>query len=326
MAGKRILSGMRPSGRLHLGHLEGVLKNWVRLQDEYDCFFFVADWHALTDNLNTSERKENILHMLVDWLSVGIDPEKCTLFIQSEIHEHAELYLALSMVTPVTWLERCPTFKDKLRDLSSAENPSYGLLGYPVLQTADIIMYKADYVPVGGDQLAHLELAREIIRRFNGIYGKIFPEPQPMLTSASKLPGLDGRKMSKSYGNSILLSDDKTTVRKKVKTMITDPARAYRKDKGHPDVCNVFAYRKIFAPDTADEIGKACSGAEIGCSECKEKLADAISDYLEPVQRRRKKYLENPGRIWDIMSHGREKAGKEAEKTMSEVKKAMDMI
>jgi tryptophanyl-tRNA synthetase len=295
------------------------------LQDEYDCFFCVADWHALTDNLDTGQSKENILQMLIDWLSVGIDPEKSTIFIQSEIPEHAELHILLSMITPVPWLERCPTFKDRMRDISSGESASYGLLGYPVLQTSDIVMYKADFVPVGGDQLAHLELSREIVRRFNSIYSKVFPEPQPMLTSSPKLLGMDGRKMSKSYRNSILLSDDKEAVKKKVKTMITDPARVYRKDKGHPEVCNVFTYRKNFAPDTLSEIEKACRSAGIGCTECKEKMADSISLYLEPIQSRRKKYEMESDSIRNIVSSGAEKARKAARKTMSEVKAAMGL-
>ncbi len=322
---KLILSGMRPSGKLHLGHLEGVLKNWVKLQDEYECFFFVADWHALTDNLDTSERKENILQMLIDWLSVGIDPKKSTIFIQSQIQQHAELHLLLSMVTPISWLERCPTFKDKLRDLSPSENPSLGLLGYPVLQTADIIMYKADFVPVGEDQLAHLELAREIVRRFNSLYKKIFPEPQPLLASSPKLLGLDGRKMSKSFNNSILLSDDAETVRNRVQTMITDPQRVYLKDKGHPEICNVFSYRKIFAPDTVDEVQKACKRAEIGCTECKKKLASSVSSYLEPIQDRRKKFEKDTERIWKMVSSGTEKARKKAQETMADVREAMNI-
>lgn len=325
MKEKRVLSGMRPSGRLHLGHLEGVLKNWVKLQDEYECFFFVADWHALTDNLDTSERKENISQMLIDWLSVGIDPKKSTIFIQSEIRQHAELHLLLSMVTPISWLERCPTFKDKLRDFSPSENPSLGLLGYPVLQTADIIMYKADFVPVGEDQLAHLELAREIVRRFNSLYKKIFPEPQPLLTSSPKLLGLDGRKMSKSFNNSILLSDDAETVRNKVQTMITDPQRIHLKDKGHPEICNVFSYRKIFAPDTVDEVEKACKRAEIGCAECKKKLASSISSYLEPIQDRRKEFEKDTERIREMVSSGTEKARKKAQETMADVREAMNI-
>ena len=327
---KRVLSGMRPSGRLHLGHLEGVLKNWIKLQDEYDCFFFVADWHALTDNLDTGKREENILQMLIDWFSIGIDPEKSTIFIQSEIHQHAELHLLLSMVTPVSWLERCPTFKDKLKDISPAESPSYGLLGYPVLQTADIVMYKANLVPVGQDQLAHLELAREIVRRFNSVYRKnspghrtIFPEPQPLLTSSPKLLGLDGRKMSKSYDNSILLSDDSEAVHRKVRTMITDPARVYRKDKGHPEVCNVFNYRKIFAVDTVNEIESACRSAEIGCAECKEKLSCSIFSYLEPIQNERKKFEKNTDNILQMVSSGAKKARKAAEETIDEVKGLM---
>ena len=309
---------------MHLGHVHGALLNWKKLQDEYECFFFVADWHALTDNLDTSKRRENILQMLIDWLSVGIDPKKSTVFVQSEIQQHAELHLLLSMVTPISWLERCPTFKDKLRGLSPSENPSLGLLGYPVLQTADIIIYKADFVPVGGDQLAHLEIAREIVRRFNSLYRKVFIEPQPMLTSLPKLLGLDGRKMSKSFNNSILLSDDTETVSEKVRTMITDPARIHLKDKGHPDVCNVFTYRKIFAPDTVNEIEKACRGAEIGCTECKSKLACSISSYLEPIQDRRRKFEKDTDRIWQMVSSGVEKARAEAQKTMAEVREAMN--
>ncbi len=316
---------MRPSGRLHLGHLEGVLKNWIELQDDYECFFFVADWHALTDNLDTSERTENILQMLIDWLTVGIDPEKSTIFVQSEVQQHAELHLILSMVTPISWLERCPTFKDKLRDVSSSENPSLGLLGYPVLQTADIIMYKADFVPVGQDQLAHLEIAREIVRRFNSVYKKLFPEPQPMLTSSPKLLGLDGRKMSKSLNNSILLCDNAETVRSKVQTMITDPARIHLKDKGHPEICNVFTYRKIFAPGSVDKVEKACRNAGIGCTECKSELASSISSYLKPFQEMRGKFEKDTGKIWEMVSSGLEKARDEARKTMAEVREAMNI-
>lgn len=321
----RILSGMRPSGRLHLGHLEGVLKNWVKLQDEYECFFFVADWHALTDNLDTGRREENILQMLIDWLSVGIKPEKSTIFIQSKIRQHAELHLLLSMVTPVSWLERCPTFKDKLRSSSPSENPSLGLLGYPVLQTADIIMYKANFVPVGEDQLAHLEIAREIVRRFNSFYKKIFPEPQPMLTSSPKLLGLDGRKMSKSLDNSVLLSDDAETVRNKVRMMVTDPARIHLKDKGHPEICNVFGYRKIFAVDSVDEVCDSCKKAKIGCTECKNKLAGCISLYLEPIQDRRREFEKDTAKIRQILSSGIEKANSAAEETMAEVREAMNI-
>jgi len=325
MAGKRILSGMRPSGKLHLGHLEGVLKNWVRLQDEYECFFFVADWHALTDNLDTGSRRENILQMVVDWLSAGIDPEKAVIFVQSTVPQHTELHLILSMLTPISWLERCPTFKDKLRAISPSERPSLGLLGYPVLQTADIIMYKADIVPIGEDQLAHLEIAREIVRRFNTTYKKVFPEPQPKLTSSPKLLGLDGKKMSKSLDNSVLLSDDSETILNKVRMMVTDPARIYLKDKGHPEVCNVFTYRKIFAPGTTEEVENACRNAKIGCTECKNKLASYVSSYLKPIQDKRKEFEGHPDRIWEMLSSGTKKAEKIAGQTIMEVREAMNI-
>ena len=323
MPAKRVLSGMRPSGRLHLGHLEGVLKNWLKLQDEYDCFFFVADWHALTDNLDTSDRADNIRSMVIDWLSAGIDPEKCTIFIQSEVPRHAELHLLLSMVTPVGWLERCPTYKDKINDSGAAASPSYGLLGYPVLQTADILMYRAEMVPVGQDQVAHLEIGREIARRFNGIFGDVFPEPVPLLTNSAKLAGLDGRKMSKSYGNSILISDSDEEIKKKVQSMITDPARVYRKDKGHPEVCGVFAYHGIFSPGACPEIASSCREALIGCSDCKKKLALNLSGYLEPLREKRWRIEKSPGIVRDVLEGGRRKASGNAEETMLVVKKAM---
>ncbi len=323
MPGKRVLSGMRPSGRLHLGHLEGVLRNWLRLQDEYDCFFFVADWHALTDNLDTSERAENIRSMVADWLSVGIDPEKCTMFIQSEVPYHAELHLLLSMVTPVGWLERCPTYKDRVNDSGSGASPSFGLLGYPVLQTADILMYRAQSVPVGQDQVAHLEIAREITRRFNGIYGDVFPEPEPLLTSSAKLAGLDGRKMSKSYGNSILISDGDEDIGRKVQTMITDPARVYRKDEGHPEVCGVFAYHGIFSSEDCGEIASSCREALVGCSDCKKKLSAAIIRSLEPVREKRSDIENKPGLIRDVLADGAHRAAVAAGETMELVKKAM---
>lgn len=322
MSGKRVLSGMRPSGRLHLGHLEGVLRNWLKLQDDYDCFFFVADWHALTDNLDTSHRAENIRSMVADWLSVGIDPEKCTMFIQSEVPLHAELHLLLSMATPVGWLERCPTYKDRV-NVPGAASPSFGLLGYPVLQTADILMYRAESVPVGQDQVAHLEIAREITRRFNGIYGDVFPEPEPLLTNSAKLAGLDGRKMSKSYGNSILISDGDEDIKKKVQTMITDPARVYRKDKGHPEVCGVFAWHGIFSPEERGGIASSCREALTGCSDCKKKLSRGIIRSLEPVREKRKDIENKPGLIRDVLGDGARRAAAAAGETMDIVKKAM---
>ncbi len=320
---KRVLSGMRPSGRLHLGHLEGVLKNWLKLQDEYDCFFFVADWHALTDNLDTRDRADNIRSMVIDWLSAGIDPEKCTMFIQSEVPRHAELHLLLSMVTPVGWLERCPTYKDKINDSGASASTSYGLLGDPVLQTADILMYRAESVPVGQDQVAHLEIGREIARRFNGIYGDVFPEPTPLLTESAKLAGLDGRKMSKSYGNAILISDTDEEIAKKVQTMITDPARVYRKDRGHPEVCGVFAYHGIFTRGECPAIASSCREALIGCSDCKKTLAAGLSRYLAPLRDRRRSIEKSPQLVRDVLDAGRRRAAASAEETMETVKIAM---
>lgn len=271
----RVLSGMRPTGKLHLGHLVGALDNWVRLQDQYDCYFFVADWHALTtDYAETSNVKQNIMEMMYDMLAAGLDPEKAVLFIQSHVPQHAELHLLLSMITPLGWLERVPTYKEQRENIKDKDLGTYGFLGYPVLQSADILMYKADYVPVGEDQVPHIELTREIARRFNMFYaGKreyVLPEPQPLLTSMPKLPGTDGRKMSKSYGNAILLSEPEPEIRQKLKTMVTDPARVRRTDPGNPQVCPVYSLHKIFSSqETIANVEKGCTTASIGCIECK---------------------------------------------------------
>ncbi len=330
---KRVLSGMRPTGKLHLGHFVGALENWVRLQQQYDCFFFVADWHALTtDYADTSRVKENSIEMVFDWLAAGLDPDKSTIFIQSHVPEHAELHLLLSLITPLGWLERVPTYKEQRENIKGKDLGTYGFLGYPVLQSADIVMYLADFVPVGEDQVVHVELTREIVRRFNQFYkpksGReyVFPEPQPLLTEAKKLPGTDGRKMSKSYGNALLLTDPEPVIRQKLKTMVTDPARIRRSDPGNPDVCPVGDLHKIFSDkETMAKVDVGCRSAGIGCIECKSWVADAIVKVLQPVQERRRKYEENPKLAWDILEAGSVRAKQIAGETMAEVRSAMNM-
>jgi tryptophanyl-tRNA synthetase len=327
---KRVLSGMRSTGKLHLGNYVGALQNWVRMQDEYECFFCVADWHALTtDYADTSHVKENSLEVALDWLAAGLDPEKSVIFIQSHVLAHAELHLLFSMITPLGWLERVPTYKEQRENIKDKDLGTYGFLGYPVLQAADILIYKADCVPVGEDQVAHVELTREIARRFNGFYGKpkeVFPEPQALLTPAAKLPGTDGRKMSKSYGNTILLTDPEPAVRQKLKTMVTDPARVRRSDPGNPDVCPVGDLHKIFSDKaTIAKVDRGCRSAGIGCIECKSWAADALVRLLNPMQERRKKFEENPRLAWDILEAGSERARKSAGETMDTVRAAMGM-
>ena len=327
---KRVLSGMRSTGKLHLGNYVGALDNWLRMQDEYECFFCVVDWHALTtDYADTSQVKRNSVEVVLDWLAAGLDPEKAVIFIQSHVPAHAELHLLLSMITPLGWLERVPTYKEQRENIKDKDLGTYGFLGYPVLQAADILMYKADVVPVGEDQVAHIELTREIARRFNGFYGKrgdVFPEPQSLLTRAPKLPGTDGRKMSKSYGNAILLTDPEPVVRQKLKTMVTDPARVRRSDPGNPDVCPVGDLHKVFSSsDTMEKVNVGCRSAGIGCIECKSWAADALVQLLSPMQERRKKFEENPRLAWDILEAGSERARKVAAKTMDAVRDSMGM-
>jgi tryptophanyl-tRNA synthetase len=327
---KRVLSGMRSTGRLHLGNYVGALDNWVRMQDHYDCFFEVADWHALTtDYADTSRVKENSLEVALDWLAAGLDPERSVIFIQSHVPAHAELHLLFSMITPLGWLERVPTYKEQRENMKDKDLGTYGFLGYPVLQSADILIYKADVVPVGEDQVAHVERTREIARRFNGFYCRakdIFPEPQSLLTPAPKLPGTDGRKMSKSYGNTIMLTDPEPVVRQKLKTMVTDPARVRRSDPGNPDVCPVGDLHKIFSDrSTLDKVYEGCRSAKIGCIECKSWAADALVRLLVPMQTRRKKYEDNPRLGWDILEAGSERARQAAGETMNEVREAMGM-
>jgi tryptophanyl-tRNA synthetase len=327
---KRVLSGMRPTGKLHLGNYVGALDNWVRMQDEYQCFFCVVDWHALTtDYADTSRVKENSLEVMLDWLAAGLDPEKSVMFMQSHVPAHAELHLLFSMITPLGWLERVPTYKEQRENIKDKDLGTYGFLGYPVLQAADILIYKADVVPVGEDQVAHVELTREIARRFNNFYGQrgsVFPEPQALLTRAPKLPGTDGRKMSKSYGNTILLSDPEPVIRQKLKTMVTDPARVRRSDPGNPDVCPVGDLHKIFSSkQTMANVNEGCRSASIGCIECKGWAADALVQLLNPMQERRKKFEENPRLAWDILEAGTARASQAAAETMADVRQAMGM-
>jgi tryptophanyl-tRNA synthetase len=327
---KRVLSGMRSTGKLHLGNYVGALQNWVRMQDQYECFFFIADWHALTtDYADTSRVKQNSMDVMIDWLAAGLDPERCTMFIQSHVPQHAELHLLFSMITPLGWLERVPTYKEQRENITEKDLTTYGFLGYPVLQAADILMYKGDFVPVGEDQVPHVEPTREIARRFNQFYGKVtpvFPEPQPLLTPTPKLPGTDGRKMSKSYGNTIMLTDPEPVVRQKLKTMVTDPARVRRTDPGDPDKCPVGDLHKIFSsPETVAKVNIGCRSAGIGCIECKGWAADALVQVLQPMQERRKKYEENPRLAWDILEAGSASASKVADATMADVRASMGM-
>ncbi|MGP8155962.1 MAG: tryptophan--tRNA ligase [Candidatus Acidiferrales bacterium] len=400
---KRVVSGMRPTGRLHLGHYFGALQNWLKLQEEYECFFFVADWHALTTHYeDTSSIAENTLQVAMDWLSVGLDPAKATLFIQSSILEHAELHLLLSMITPLSWLERVPTYKEQIENLKDRDLGTYGFLGYPLLQSADIVMYDADLVPVGEDQVPHVELTREIVRRFNHLTGvslreqnvrdsandqfvsalvgfcsNYFPvpvpnwgkepvtgeiidwlrraivktvqevgfdnvlksnkgfkglaqykpvlgEPAPLLTETPRLPGLDGRRMAKSYGNAIWLSDPPDEIRTKVRNMMTDPQRQRRTDPGRPEVCPVFAWHKLFSPpETIAWSDHGCRTAGIGCIECKAAMADNLVKWIEPIQARRKEFEAHPEKVWSILDAGGKKAHHAARRTMKRVRNAI---
>ena len=322
---KRVLSGMQPSGLLHLGNLFGALDNFKRLQAEHECFYFVADWHALSTNYEDTTRiREYVREVLIDWLAAGLDPERSTLFIQSRVPEHAILHLLLSMITPVPWLERNPTYKDKQENIEGRDLSTYGFLGYPVLQTADILLYKGDFVPVGVDQLPHLELSREIARRFNQLYKPVFPEPQALLTEVPKVPGTDGRKMSKSYNNTINLSDSEATVRSKLKTMVTDPARIRRTDKGNPDVCPVFTLHKsISAQPVIEQVNNECRTAAIGCIDCKKLLADGLVTLLTPTWDKRRELAQKPTLVDEVIDAGTKKAGAVARRTIAEVSEAM---
>ena len=322
---KRVLSGMRPSGLLHLGHWLGVLDNWKALQEQYDCFFFVADWHALSTNYaDTSRIREFVREMLIDWLAAGIDPARSTLFIQSRVPEHAVLHLLFSMIIPISWLERNPTYKEKQEEIKERDLSTYGFLGYPVLQAADILLYKADFVPVGKDQLPHLELTRELARRFNSLYKPVFPVPQEHLTKFPKVLGTDGRKMSKSYGNTINLSDSEPVVRQKLKTMVADPARVRRHDPGNPDVCPVFDFHKIFSPlPVIDQVNRECRTAEIGCIDCKKLVADRIVERMAPMWEARAKLTNDPKQLEEVIEEGSRRAASVAHRTLEEVNAAM---
>ncbi len=323
---KRVLSGMQPSGLMHLGNYLGALENWKALQEQYECYFFVADWHALSTNYaDTSRIREFVREMLIDWLAAGINPQRATVFIQSRIPEHAILHLLLSMITPVSWLERNPTYKEKQEELKEKDLSTYGFLGYPVLQAADILLYKPDFVPVGKDQLPHLELTRELARRFNDIYRTtVFPEPKEHLTEFPKVLGTDGRKMSKSYGNTINLSDSEPVVRQKLKTMVTDPARVRRNDPGNPDICPVYDFHKIYSTQAVkDQINKECRTAAIGCIDCKKLVADRMVEQMAPLWEARITLTSNPSRIDDIIQEGSRQATHVARATLTEVTAAM---
>lgn len=322
---KRIFSGMRPTGKLHLGHWVGALKNWVDLQNDYDCIFSVADWHALMGEYADAHlMREYVREMVIDWLACGLDPERSIIFVQSQVPEHLELQMFLSCLTPLGWLERNPTYKEQLREITTRDLQTYAFLGYPVLQAADILLYKATAVPVGEDQLPHLELTREISRRFNHVYGsEVFQDCEAILTPTPRLLGFDGRKMSKSYDNAINLSDTEDAIRKKVTQMITDPQRVRLKDSGHPDVCNVFDYYKVFASDRVDDVRGWCEGAEKGCTECKTILADIILEYMTPIRERREEFKNKKNLVNDILEEGRNRAKAIAEKTIGEVQKAV---
>jgi tryptophanyl-tRNA synthetase len=324
---KRILSGMRPTGPLHLGNLLGALANWVKMQEEYDCYFFIADWHSLTtDYENTESIKDYRRQIMLDWLSAGLTPEKSTLFVQSSIKEHAELFLLLSMITPVPWLERNPTYKEQIGALSNKDLSTFGFLGYPVLQAADIIIYRPQGVPVGVDQAPHVEITREIARRFNHLYGQVFPEPETILTQTPRILGTDRRKMSKSYGNAIFLSDSPDEILSKVATMITDPQRARRSDPGNPDICNVFDFHKLYTPaDTVRQIETQCRTAAIGCVECKREMARSLAQALAPIREKRAYYEQRPGIVEEIIAEGNNRARKTAQQTMERVREAMQL-
>ncbi|MDR0617083.1 MAG: tryptophan--tRNA ligase [Synergistaceae bacterium] len=328
----RVFSGMRPTGRLHLGHMAGALTNWVALQEENECYYSIVDWHALmSDYADPSKLRGNTMEVLLDWLAVGLDPEKCAIFVQSHVKEHIELHMALSMIMPLGWLERNPTYKEQILNLQNKDLSTYGFLGYPVLMASDILVYKANQVPVGEDQSAHLELSREIARRFNHFYGnggEIFPEPAIMLTPNPKIPGTDGRKMSKSYGNSLDIADEIPVLDKKIRTMMTDPARERRTDKGEPGKCPVWDLHRFFNPDAEQkaELADGCRTAGIGCIDCKKALMVHVTEHMAPIHERRKRFESKMGDLDDILSAGAKKAQECAGRTMSEVYEVLGML
>ncbi len=324
---KVVLSGMRSTGKIHLGNYFGAVRNWVELQDRFNCYYFAADWHALTsDYADPSQIAENTLEAVADWIAAGLDPQKSVIFVQSMVPEHAELHLLISMLTPLGWLERVPTYKDQVRQLENKDLETYGFLGYPLLQTADIVIYRADFVPVGEDQASHLEISREIVRRFNGLYGPVFPEPKALFTPTPKVPGLDGRKMSKSYGNAIALADSPDEIRRKCMTMVTDTTRLRRKDPGHPESCNLFEFHKLMSPsDVAERVARQCRAAEIGCVDDKKLLAEQIIAFLEPMRRRREELAGDRGALLELLASGSRRARERAVETMEQVRSAIGL-
>ena len=319
---------MRPTGQLHLGNYHGALRNWVELQYQYECYFFIADWHALTTGYDdTSKIEQYGREIAIDWLAAGLNPGVATLFIQSRVPEHAELHLLLSMITPLGWLERVPTYKEQIEQLRERDLGTYGFLGYPVLQTADIALYRANLVPVGKDQESHIEISREIVRRFNGFYGDVFPEPQVLLTATPKVPGLDGRKMSKSYDNTIALSDSKAEVETKVMSMVTDPGRARRKDPGNPDACNLFPFHVLYSPkEEVAVVDEECRTAARGCVDCKKHLIRNMNAALEPIRQKRAEIVAKKDYVRDVLEDGSAKAREIASETMRRVSDAMGLL
>ncbi|GHT46704.1 tryptophan--tRNA ligase [Endomicrobiia bacterium] len=320
---KKVLSGMRPTGRLHIGHYFGALRKWIELQDECDCYYMSSDWHALTtDYADTFKIDENTLEMVADWITAGIDPQKVVIFKQSEVPQHSELFLILSMITPLGWLQRCSTYKEQIEAIKNKDLNNYGFLGYPVLMAADILLYKADVVPVGEDQLSHLEFSREIARRFNNFYGNVLVEPQEKLAKFSRVPGLDGRKMSKSHNNSILIGESDDTLSKKVKNMFTDPLKIKKDDPGHPDGCAVFAFHKIFNNDHKRR-KEECKSGLIGCAACKKQIMEMLSEFMKPLAEKRKIVISDKAYLKKIIGIGNLQAKEVARKTLIEIRQAL---
>ncbi|MGE5693522.1 MAG: tryptophan--tRNA ligase [Candidatus Zixiibacteriota bacterium] len=323
MAGKVVLSGMQPTGRLHLGNYEGALKNWVHLQERYEAYYMIVDWHALTSDYDqTSELPERIRQMAIDFLAAGINPEKAAVFVQSQVKEHAELFLLFSMIIPTPWLERVPSYKEKSEEMKL---DSYGFLGYPLLQAADILIYRADFVPVGKDQLPHIELTREVCRRFNSLYGEVFPEPQELLTKFPVIPGTDGRKMSKSYGNDITLAETPEETTKKVSKMLTDPKKIRRGDPGRPEICPVYQLHLIYTPNAENVVAPPCRSGELGCVDCKANLAKNLNAALAPIREKRRELEKNYAPVEKMLVSGAERARARASETMKKVRKGMHL-
>ena len=324
---KTVLSGMRSTGKIHLGNYFGALRNWIDLQDGYRCYYFAADWHALTsDYADPSQIADNTIDMVIDWIAAGLDPERSTIFVQSMVPDHAELHLLLSMLTPLGWLERVPTYKEQMQQIENKDLSTYGFLGYPVLQTVDIIIYRADFVPVGEDQASHLEISREIARRFNYLYGQVFPEPQALFTPTPRVPGIDGRKMSKSYGNAINLSDPPEVIRQKCMQMFTDPQRLKRSDPGRPEVCNLYDFHKLVStPEIQERVARECRAAQIGCVDDKKLLAQILIDYLAPFRQRREELLGDRDTVYDILMEGSRRARERTAETMERVREVMGL-